>query len=423
MTDKITSARKPLFNLPTPKRPAKKAEVIHTTPVKAPKPKISLPPVKPLKAKEPLPPVKTKPLITKEPKTKFVDKKDPNAIRYWSGGDTKDHFAIELVKEPKGYSLKEHRSNSINPNARNTSSSFLPKYSEEEAVKRFEEHVKLVTTAKGLNVKKSLVNLKASDSTRKLGKNVAETGGPAFVVMFRAVAKNITTFKDMDYVTLSRKLAIEHAEHNAVVNDEEQIVIKKGISSKLIYEAYNPGEYFYHGPEVQGKKMYTAPNENYGVESSLITEGDCLEKTLEKYQADAINETNPIDLEKLNVKVDEVKQKIAEQEANQMNVEAKLGVFAKKKIVKKKRSSKQILNNLKSGANKLLKMEERLKAKKDAIDKELAKLKGIKLKHKERIQKHLAKVKDREAKKAGAINPPTKFPKEDLAKALVKKKK
>lgn len=107
---------------------------------------------------------------------------------------------------------------------------------------------------------KVIEDKKMEASERKLGKSLAEQGR-SVVVMYRAVATTVTEFFDRDYVTLSKKFAIEHAEHNAVVQSEQQHVIKKIVSGKYVFDAYNPGEYFYSGPVVRGKVIYKTDNE------------------------------------------------------------------------------------------------------------------------------------------------------------------
>lgn len=95
-------------------------------------------------------------------------------------------------------------------------------------------------------------------AARTLGKRLTDTRGKDFVLMFRACAVSINTFKPMDYVTLSSKFAKGHADHMAAVEDEPYHVIKKVVSTDYLYEAGNPGEYFYNGKELKGTVIYTA---------------------------------------------------------------------------------------------------------------------------------------------------------------------
>ena len=62
----------------------------------------------------------------------------------------------------------------------------------------------------------------------------------------------------MDYVTLSLKFAKGHAEHNLSINEEPSAVISAMVSASSVFEAYNPGEFFYDGEMVQGKVVYVA---------------------------------------------------------------------------------------------------------------------------------------------------------------------
>jgi len=94
-------------------------------------------------------------------------------------------------------------------------------------------------------------------ATRTKGRSLLETGYSLNkIIIYRACTSNM--FHPLDYVTLSRKFAIEHANHNVIVNEEEQIVIKTMVNASDVYEAYNPGEYFYDGPEIKGTIIYTA---------------------------------------------------------------------------------------------------------------------------------------------------------------------
>jgi len=107
--------------------------------------------------------------------------------------------------------------------------------------------------------------LLAADAFLKLanrikGKSLRETDdypGPS-VSIYRAVKTPILYFGKMDYVSLSRKFAIGHAEHMAAVEEEPYQVITAMVSSSDVYEAHNPGEYFYDGPLKKGYRIYVA---------------------------------------------------------------------------------------------------------------------------------------------------------------------
>jgi hypothetical protein len=77
--------------------------------------------------------------------------------------------------------------------------------------------------------------------------------GKSVVTIYRACEGSVETFNPMDYVTLSRKFAIEHAEHMAAVEDKPYVVISKVVSGMDVYDAYNPGEYFYDGPQIKAR--------------------------------------------------------------------------------------------------------------------------------------------------------------------------
>lgn len=94
---------------------------------------------------------------------------------------------------------------------------------------------------------------------RKLGPSLKDQGYDLeYVVIYRAVPANIDSFKSKDYVTRSRKFAKEHADHVSAVEDEPAHVLKAMVKASDVYDAYNPGEYFYDGPEKKGKIIYKA---------------------------------------------------------------------------------------------------------------------------------------------------------------------
>ena len=104
--------------------------------------------------------------------------------------------------------------------------------------------------------------LKESDE-RKLGKSLSAQTSVEFVTIYRACAKNEFMFKDKDYITLSNKFAIEHAESCHVYHEEQQHVIRALVSTKNVFDAYNPGEYFYSGQDKKGTEVYLTKGEEY----------------------------------------------------------------------------------------------------------------------------------------------------------------
>ena len=94
---------------------------------------------------------------------------------------------------------------------------------------------------------------------RKESREPAEIG---FHTIYRAVPVTVTTFNEMDYVTKSRKFAIEHSESMYWTEEEPYHVIKTMVrnapDSITLYNASNPGEYFYDGPQKEGRVIYKA---------------------------------------------------------------------------------------------------------------------------------------------------------------------
>ena len=86
---------------------------------------------------------------------------------------------------------------------------------------------------------------------RQKEKSLPETGYEhRYVTIYRAVVATVNNFAPMDYVTMSRKFAVEHAEHLAVTDEETTHVLRAMVKASDVYEAYNPGEYFYDGAAV-----------------------------------------------------------------------------------------------------------------------------------------------------------------------------
>lgn len=98
-----------------------------------------------------------------------------------------------------------------------------------------------------------IYNFLNENEERELKTKLSDEVGRKLVKVFRAVANNQDYFKDKDYVTLSRRFAVEHAENNHVYNDEQQKVIMAFIWTTELFNALNPGEYFYHGKDLKGK--------------------------------------------------------------------------------------------------------------------------------------------------------------------------
>jgi hypothetical protein len=100
-------------------------------------------------------------------------------------------------------------------------------------------------------------------TARRKGKSLPETGYEnRYAIIFRAITEGEPVFNSMDYVTRSEKFAKEHADHNAGMG-EDSSVIRAMVKAEDVYEAYNPGEYFYDGPPVSGKVVYSVEGEEW----------------------------------------------------------------------------------------------------------------------------------------------------------------
>lgn len=101
--------------------------------------------------------------------------------------------------------------------------------------------------------KKTLVE----SEERKHGKLLSEIKPTLKTVMiFRARDDKSDEFESKDYVTLSSKFALEHAESNHVYSEEPHIVIRATVPTNQLAEASNPGEWFYIGTKIHGDVVY-----------------------------------------------------------------------------------------------------------------------------------------------------------------------
>lgn len=127
------------------------------------------------------------------------------------------------------------------------------------------------------------------DNGRELGKSLSSQINTPFITIYRAAPMNANAFFDKDYITLSKKFAIEHAENNHVYHDEPYHVIQALVSTKDVYDAYNPGEYFYSGPDKKAREIYVSlgPNEYEGLDENKQQINNC---PLISLTEEAINE-------------------------------------------------------------------------------------------------------------------------------------
>ena len=99
-----------------------------------------------------------------------------------------------------------------------------------------------------------------TSNSRQYGKTLPDIGYRyKHAVIYRAVAPDISTINYMDYITLSKKFAVGHADHMTVTNEEPFIVLRAIVHSEDVAEASNPGEYFYIGSQpISGTIIYQA---------------------------------------------------------------------------------------------------------------------------------------------------------------------
>jgi len=104
-----------------------------------------------------------------------------------------------------------------------------------------------------------MIKLKSllSEDGRSLGKPITQTGYSfRQVEIFRAMRATEKELKPKDYVTRSKRFAVEHSDHMTSVSEELYHVMRYVVRAEHVFEAYNPGEYFYNGPEIEGNKVY-----------------------------------------------------------------------------------------------------------------------------------------------------------------------
>ena len=117
----------------------------------------------------------------------------------------------------------------------------------------------LAKTSRGqkLILKTIKATCQARSNPRQLGLSLPETGyNLRQVTIYRAVPAHVSSFYPNDYVGRKLQWVKGHADHTAAVTEEEAVVLKLRVLASDVYEAYNPGEYFYAGPEAEGRVVY-----------------------------------------------------------------------------------------------------------------------------------------------------------------------
>lgn len=83
--------------------------------------------------------------------------------------------------------------------------------------------------------------------TKMRGPSLVKRLGDTFLPVYRACPVTVTRISPMDYVTRNLKFATTHAEHMAAVEGQSYHVLKIVVRSNAVFEAPNPGEYFFDG--------------------------------------------------------------------------------------------------------------------------------------------------------------------------------
>lgn len=93
---------------------------------------------------------------------------------------------------------------------------------------------------------------------RQKGTSLSSELADKYVVIYRAQPSTASTIDPMSYVTRSIKFARDHAVHMANTEEIPYHVVRALVATKDVYNAYNPGEYFYDGKAVNGKTVFIA---------------------------------------------------------------------------------------------------------------------------------------------------------------------
>lgn len=115
------------------------------------------------------------------------------------------------------------------------------------------------------------------DREKQKGKKLSEYNRYKYnktVPIYRARNLVDNNFYNNDYVTLSPKFAVDHAENNHAYEEEQQQVIKALVHPNLVVDASNPGEYFYIGDTIEGKSVYKTLGDDYEGEVPNLLESD-----------------------------------------------------------------------------------------------------------------------------------------------------
>ena len=88
------------------------------------------------------------------------------------------------------------------------------------------------------------------------GKPLSDTM-TGMVAIYRGVLSNTNEIKNLDYITRSLKFAREHAAHIADTEEENAVILYALVPTTTVYEAYNPGEYFYVGTTIKARAIET----------------------------------------------------------------------------------------------------------------------------------------------------------------------
>lgn len=116
-------------------------------------------------------------------------------------------------------------------------------------------------------------NLRPVNENRQLGRPLTEVEPDRYgyrnarATIYRGVGTDVITFRPKDYVTLSYKFALDHARHTADIEEEPTHVLRLRVLASEVFEAYNPGEWFYDGPEAPGEVMRVVQPTTYENES------------------------------------------------------------------------------------------------------------------------------------------------------------
>ena len=88
----------------------------------------------------------------------------------------------------------------------------------------------------------------SNDRAKFLGPCLTTEIKDKYTTIYRACSAEAKSINPYDYVTRSKQFAVDHMTTCFAYHEEPQHVLRAVVETKYIFNALNPGEYFYVGP-------------------------------------------------------------------------------------------------------------------------------------------------------------------------------